>query len=168
MEIRQELPEHALGVREVNERAFNGSVEADLVERLRERRGATLSLVAVEAGRVVGHIFFSPVTLESKGQTSVGVGLGPMAVLPEFQRQGIGTKLVETGLAQCRSAGFDFIVVLGHPEYYPRFGFIPASRFGLRSEYDVSDEVFMAMELRPNGLAGCAGVVRYQPEFNSV
>ena len=91
-----------------------------------------------------------------------------MAVRPEFQKQGIGSQLIERGLEQCRAAGQACVVVLGHPEYYPRFGFVPASRYGIRCEYDVPDEVFMIIELRDGALEGCAGIVKYQPEFNEV
>jgi putative acetyltransferase len=88
--------------------------------------------------------------------------------LPGRQKQGIGSRLVEAGLDECRRAGFDVVVVLGHPEYYPRFGFRPASIFGLRSEYDVPDPVFMAMELTPGAAMGVQGLVRYHEAFARV
>lgn len=91
-----------------------------------------------------------------------------MAVLPEFQKRGIGTLLVEAGLAECRKAQYDFVVVLGHPEYYPRFGFVPASRYGIKCEYPVPDEVFMLIELRAGALQGRHGIVKYEPEFDEV
>jgi len=91
-----------------------------------------------------------------------------MSVIPERQNQRIGSLLVEEGLRRCREDGHRFAVVLGHPGFYPRFGFVPAGRFGIKSEYDVADEVFMVMELREGALRGCAGVVKYQPEFNEV
>ena len=93
------------------------------------------------------------------------MGLAPMAVLPGRQRQGIGSELVRAGLDECRRLGFGAIVVLGHAEYYPRFGFVPASKFGLKSEYDVPDDVFMALELIPGALRGRAGTIRYHPTF---
>jgi putative acetyltransferase len=96
------------------------------------------------------------------------VGLAPMAVLPERQRRGIGTRLVEAGLAQCRNIGYDGVVVLGHPTYYPRFGFVPASRFGLSGEYEAPDEAFMVLALRPGVIGKSQGIVRYQPEFHGV
>ncbi len=136
---------------------------------LRMRNKVTVSLVAEQDGRIVGHILFSPVTIVSTGTVFPAVGLAPMAVLPELQRQGIGSLLVENGLAECRRrAGHECIVVLGHPEYYPRFGFVPASEYGLKCEYDVPDEVFMAIEPRKGALLGRAGTVKYQPEFNEI
>jgi putative acetyltransferase len=88
-----------------------------------------------------------------------------MAVLPELQNQGIGSRLVREGLDECRRIGCDVVVVVGHPEYYPRFGFVPASQKGLCCEYPVPDEVFMALELKPGALANQEGLLRYRPEF---
>lgn len=93
------------------------------------------------------------------------MGLGPMAVAPAFQRRGIGSLLVRAGLQECASRGCDAVVVLGHPEFYPRFRFRPASAFQLRCEFDVPDEAFMALELRPGSIAR-GGLVRYRPEFH--
>ncbi len=168
--IRRERPEDHAAVRQINERAFEQPEEAELVDRLRSRGKAVLSLVAVRDGEIAGHILFSPVAIESSGEITTGaaLGLAPMAVLPELQRLGIGSRLVEAGLEQCRKAGHQGIVVLGHADYYPRFGFVPASRFGLTSEYDVPDEVFMALELRQGAFSGRSGKVRYQPEFAEV
>lgn len=167
--IRPEEPEDHAAVRRVNERAFEQPAEADLVDRLRSRGAATLSLVAVRNGEVVGHILFSPVTVESDDETrATALGLGPMAVEPGRQRTGIGSLLVEAGLERCREAGHPGVVVLGHAGYYPRFGFVPASRYGLSSEYDVPDEVFMALELREGAFSGDAAKVRYRPEFDDV
>jgi putative acetyltransferase len=168
MIIRPEKPEDVPAIRIVNERAFGGAAEADLVDALRRNGKATISLVAEDDGRVVGHILFSPVTIETSERELVGVGLAPMSVIPERQNQRIGSLLVEEGLRRCREDGHRFVVVLGHPNYYPRFGFVPAGRFGIKSEYDVADEVFMVMELREGALRGCAGMVKYQPEFNEV
>lgn len=127
-----------------------------------------ISLVAVEADQVIGHIFFSPVTIEGEGSTTSAMGLAPMAVLPEHQRRGVGSWLVREGLRECLRMGQTVVVVLGHPEYYPRFGFIPASRVGLRSEYDVPDEAFMVLELEAGALNGRRGLVKYGPEFSAV
>jgi putative acetyltransferase len=168
MIVRPEKPEDVPAIRIVNERAFGGAAEADLVDALRRNGKATISLVAEDDGRVVGHILFSPVTIEASERELVGVGLAPMSVIPERQNQRIGSLLVEEGLRRCREEGHRSVVVLGHPGYYPRFGFVPASRFGIKSEYDVADEVFMVMELQEGALSGCAGVVKYQPEFNEV
>ena len=169
--VRFEIPDDVPEIRRVNELAFGSPAEADLVETLRARGKATHSLVAVEDNRVVGHLLLSPVMIGPGGPVQgsfSALGLGPMAVLPEHQRRGIGSALITTALELCRSAGRDCVVVLGHAEYYPRFGFVPASRFGLRCEYDVPDEVFMAIELQDGALAGHNGIVRYQPEFDEV
>jgi putative acetyltransferase len=168
MIIRLEKPEDVPGIRIVNERAFGSSSEADIVDALRRNGKATISLVAEDEGRVVGHILFSPVTVETGERELAGLGLAPVAVLPEFQNRGVGSSLVEQGIERCREVGHSFVVVLGHPHYYPRFGFTPASRFGIKCEYDVADENFMAMELREGALQNQAGMARYQPEFNEV
>jgi len=168
MIVRPEKPEDIPEIRIVIEQAFGRPAEADLVDALRQNGKASISLVAEADGRIVGHIFFSPVTIQSKGTGLMGAGLAPLAIIPNRQNQRIGSMLVEHGLRRCREEGHKYVVVLGHPGYYPRFGFVPASRFGIKSEYDVADEVFMVMELREGALRGCAGVVKYQPEFNEV
>jgi putative acetyltransferase len=166
--VRRERPDDLAAVRQVHERAFGRRQEADLVDALRMRGKAVLSLVAVEDDRIVGHILFSRVTIDSGDRTSPAVGLAPMAVLPERQRRGIGSQLVTTGLVECRNAGYDCVVVLGHAAYYPRFGFVPASRYGLKSEYEVPDEAFMIWAIDERVLRDRAGLVRYQPEFRDV
>ena len=163
--IRTERADDISAVHRVNEIAFGRSDEAALVDGLRAVSDPQISLVAVVNVQVVGHIFFSPVSIESEDITSSALGLAPMAVLPEYQRQGIGSKLVLEGLKECQRIGYNVIVVLGHPQYYPRFGFAPARRSGLYSEYDVPDEVFMVVELKPEALRGLRGLVRYHPEF---
>ena len=165
--VRLETPEDIEAIRRVNRLAFGESGEADLVDSLRARGVATISLVAQQESLIVGHILFSPAAIEGDSGKQ-GLGLGPMAVLPEFQNRGIGSRLVRAGLDCCRDRGHTWVVVLGHATYYPRFGFIPASKFGLRCEYDVPDEVFMAIELREGALKGRGGLVKYQPEFNEV
>lgn len=165
--VRAESAEDISAVRRVNEMAFERKEEADLVDRLREAARPHISLVAESGARVVGHIFFSPVTLEAEAPTFAIMGLAPMAVLPEYQKQGIGSQLVREGLKECMRIGFYVVVVLGHPDYYPRFGFVPASRKGLRCEYPVPDEAFMVRELKPNALP-VGGLVKYRPEFGEV
>jgi len=166
--IRLETPEDSAAIRSVNEEAFGSSVEADLVEKLRSRQKYTLSLVAIDGDKVIGHVLFSPVTIGSGNTSFRALGLGPMAILPSYQKKGAGSQLVRAGLQECRRLGYEIVVVLGHAAYYPRFGFIPASTYGIKCEYDVPDEVFMALELRKGALSGRSGVVKYQPEFNEV
>jgi len=166
--IRAERPEDAYRVRHVNELAFAQPAEADLVERLRQACPDSLSLVA-EDDVVVGHILFTSVVVESAGRAVVGMGLAPMAVLPDRQRQGIGSQLVRRGLDILRERGCPFVVVIGHTEYYPRFGFEPASMHGLASQWEgVPDAAFMVLVLDLHAMAGVSGVAKYKGEFNEV
>jgi putative acetyltransferase len=169
--VRAEIVEDIPAVRQVNESAFGQPNEAALVDVLRAAAHPYISLVAEKDGQVVGHIFFSPVTIEAENEVedsaSLILGLAPMAVLPEYQKQGIGSQLVREGLRECLRIGCEAVVVLGHPEYYPRFGFAPASQKGLRCEYAVPDEAFMVAELKPDALSK-PGLVRYRPEFAAV
>src|ERR1051325_9351343 len=168
--IRKETPADVDRVRAVNEKAFGTTDEAVLVDRLREAGKAAVSLVATEEGDGIGHILFSPVTIEAgeseaNDHQPVAVGLAPMAVLPECQNRGVGSALVKTGIEECRRAGVEAVVVLGHPRYYPRVGFAAAVRYNLKSEFDVADDVFMVLELKEGVLRNRPGVVKYQPEF---
>jgi len=164
--IRHETPADHAAIREVNLAAFGQAIEADLVDRLRATAEDFVSLVAIDDGAVVGHIAFSRVVV-GDGASLVGSGLGPMAVLPERQRGGVGTQLVHAGLAMLRERGCPFVVVVGHPEYYPRFGFQPASGFGIRCQWDgIPDEVFMVWVLDATRMAGVTGVARYQQAFS--
>ena len=166
--IRPERTEDASRVRHVNELAFGQAAEADLVEKLRQACDDSLSLVA-EDGAIVGHILFTPVVVEQMGRYVFGMGLAPMAVLPDRQRQGIGSQLVRRGLDILRERGCPFVVVAGHPEYYPRFGFEPASKRGLASQWeDVPDAAFMVLVLDVHAMAGVSGVAKYREEFNEV
>ncbi|MEG4024628.1 N-acetyltransferase [Microcoleus sp. S13C4] len=127
---------------------------------------STFSFVAVQSDRIVGQIFFSPVAVEGKGSKNLSIlGLAPVAVLPNYQRQGIGTLLIREGLKECGRSGFQAVVVLGHQDFYSRFGFIPASRKSLKCEYDVPDEAFMVLELESGALEDCSGTVKYRSEF---
>jgi putative acetyltransferase len=167
MRIRPETEADRAAVRAVNEAAFETSAEADLVEALRARSVALVSLVAEVDGKIVGHILFSPVSLKEHAHLNVK-GLGPMAVMPDCQRKGVGSALVREGLACCKNLGSCAVVVVGHPEYYPRFGFAPASRYSLRSEYDVPDDVFMVAVLEDGALNSVSGLVRYDDAFAGV
>lgn len=164
MTIRPEQPDDRLAVRAVNTAAFPTPAEADLVDALREQARPLVSLVALDGAAIVGHILFSPVTL-SGHPALILMGLAPMAVAPTHQRRGIGSTLVRTGLEQCRKLGVGAVVVLGHPDYYPRFGFAPATRSGIGCEYEVPEEAFMALELQPNYLRSVSGVARYHEAF---
>lgn len=165
--VRAETPADQDAVRRVNQIAFGTDNEAKLIDALRENADPYLSFVAIENDQIVGHIFFSPVSIESESTMFTAMGLGPMAVLPDYQRQGIGSTLVEAGLNECRRIGHYIVVVVGHADYYPRFGFTPARGKGLQCEYDVPDDVFMVAELSPEALNGRQGRVRYHPEFKN-
>ena len=165
--IRDERSQDAPAIRAVLEAAFPEIVEADLVDRLRVACRDSVSLVALEDTRVVGHILFTPVTIEKPEGLIAGYGLAPMAVLPEFQRKGIGSALVHAGVERLRQSGCPFVVVVGHPEYYPRFGFGLASTHGIRCQWDgVPDDAFMVLILQPSIASCVAGLAKYRPEFD--
>ncbi len=167
MKIRTEVELDRNAIYALNRAAFESDAEADLVEALRLQADPHISLVAEEAGEIIGHIMFSPATLSSDSEIPV-IGLGPMAVLPGRQHQGIGSALVQAGLEACKKLGYQAVFVLGHPQYYPRFGFVLASRYDISSVYDVPDEVFMAFELVPGALVGKAGEMHYHPAFEGL
>jgi len=163
--VRPETSEDIDSVRHVNEQAFSQEEEAEIVAKLRDRAALTVSLVAVQENEIVGHIAFSPAAIESESLSFEAVVLAPMAVLPAYQKQGIGGQLIRTGLEECRSLGYEVVVVLGHPTYYPRFGFVPAKPKGITCEFEVPEEAFMVLELREGALRGRSGMVKFQPEF---
>jgi putative acetyltransferase len=165
MEVRVEKPEDREAIRQVNLAAFGRENEANLVDQLRGD-ASTFSFVAVEFDQIFGHIFFSPVTIAGECADDIQIlGLGPIAVLPDYWRQGIGSLLIVQSLKECDRLGFKAVVVLGSPAYYPRFGFVPAKEKRLRCEYAVPDEVFMVLELEQGALAECRGTVKYRSEF---
>jgi len=163
-EIRTERPDDIAAIREVNRRAFEQEQEGNIVDALRSNTASLLSLVATVDGFVVGHIIYSPASI--RGVT--GAALGPMSVAPDRQRQGIGSRLVETGNRMLRATGCPFIVVLGHAEFYPRFGFVPASTRGIACEWNVPDDVFMIAVLDEAKMSGVSGLTKYRDEFSTV
>ena len=167
MIIRKENKNDVSTVFEINTLAFETTAEAKLVDALREHVNPVISLVALIDEKLVGHIMFSPVILSDYLDIKI-IGLAPMAVLPVYQNNGIGSALVKQGLTECKQLGFEAVVVLGHPEYYPRFGFIPSTKFGFVSEYKVPDEVFMALELQKGALSGKSGIIKYHDLFNDL
>ena len=165
--VRQENLDEIAAVHAVNESAFGQPTEARIVDSIRAACPDVVSLVAVDGDKVVGHIFFSPVIVRGSNGIIQGMGLAPMAVLPERQRQGIGSMLVKAGIKAMRERNCPFIIVLGHPEYYPRFGFAPASHHGLSCQWDeVPDEAFMVLILDEAAMAGVSGTARYRDEFD--
>jgi putative acetyltransferase len=167
--IREERPGDIQAIRAVNEQAFGQPQEAKLVDKLRTSCNPLLSLVAEEKGRIVGHILFSPVTIDSWYGIVEGMGLAPVAVLPEYQKQGIGSRLVNQGLSTLRAKSCPFVIVLGHPDYYPHFGFEPASWYGIKSQWeDVPDDAFFILIMDKKAMEGVSGTVTYRDEFNGV
>ena len=164
--IRHEEVGDAAAIHAVNVAAFERRAEADLVDALRAAGRLLLSLVAEEEGTIVGHVAFSPVTIDGPAGRSLGIGLGPLAVLPPRQRQGFGSELVRRGISELAPRR-QTMVVLGNPRYYARFGFAPASRHGLDSEYNAGD-AFMVLAPTGEEAAIPAGRVRYAPEFAGV
>ncbi len=167
--IRQEMASDHEKVYEINRLAFNQENESKLIERIRESNNHVpeLSLIAEIDDKIVGHIFFSKITIVGDS-TYDSLALAPMAVTPEYQRKGIGSKLVAKGLEKGKELGFNSIIVLGHKDYYPKFGFQRASKWGIKCPFEVPDEVFMAIELTEKALDGKSGIVQYPDEFNDV
>lgn len=163
--IRDEQPGDVRCVHELNSLAFPTEAEANLVDALREEARPVISLVAVDNEALVGHIMFTPVEIGGSPSLKI-MGLAPMAVVPDQQGRGIGTQLVTNGLEHCEDMDVEAVVVLGHPAYYPRFGFVPASTRGIDSEYGVPDEAFMILELKSGSLAGIEGTVHYHEVFD--
>jgi putative acetyltransferase len=163
--VRPETPGDHSAVAEINEQAFEGPVEATIVARLRNAAGS-VSLVAAVDGTVVGHLLLSRVVIEDAARPCALAALGPMAVAPDRQRSGVGGALVREAIGAARRHGYDGLVLVGHPEYYPRLGFQPGSTWGLRCEFDVPDDVFMAMALEPGALDGVGGLIRFDAAFH--
>jgi putative acetyltransferase len=165
MLVREETPADFDAIREINRLAFGGEAEGQLIDRLRADGDVVLSLVAQIDGEVVGHILFSKLQSQTKGRAIKAVALAPMAVTPEFQERGIGTALIERGHALLRERGYTVVVVLGHPDYYPRFGFTSAKGQALKSPYSELGEAYMALELVPGALEGVTGTITYADAF---
>jgi putative acetyltransferase len=163
--IRKEIPGDIAAIYHVNEQAFGQKIEPDLIDKLRNRGVLTLSLVAVKDDKIIGHVAFSPVTIESGSSSFEAITLAPVAVLPAYQKQGVGGKLIKAGIEECRKLKCGIMVVLGHPDYYPRFGFTRADLRGIGCEYEAPPEAFMILELQKGALAGRTGIVKFQPEF---
>ena len=166
--LRDERAEDTEAIAAVLDAAFGGEEESRLVSALRAEGSLAISQVAELDGRVVAHIGFSPVRVVRASGEARGLALAPMAVLPEHQGSGIGSSLVVSSLGVARELGVGWVVVLGHPEYYPRFGFERAAGFGLRCRWEVPQEHYMALELEPGSLVGVAGEVLYAAAFDAL
>ena len=166
--IREETAADGWCVDRIQEGAFGRPGEAALVRALRAAVWPRLSLVGELRGEVVGHIFFSPVSIEGIAPSPPAGGLAPLAVSPHAQRRGVGSALVRAGLRACIPVGWRAVFVLGSPAYYARFGFVSAPALGLRYGSEELDLAFQVIELVPGSLSGCGGLVRYHPAFASV
>ena len=166
--IRKETEKDYEDIKSVNDKAFGQENEGKIVENLRknENYSSDLSLVAEIDNKIVGHILFFPIKIISQENEYETLSLAPMSVLPNYQKMGIGSKLIEYGIKAAKKAGYGSIIVVGHPDYYPRFGFAPASTFGIKLPFEVPDNAFMALELLPNSLKGKQGTVKYPKEYN--
>lgn len=165
LNIRPETDADLTTVYHVNAQGFGREKEAEFVNHLRDHRGITLSLVAEYNGLLVGHALFSPVRIEPNGSVFNSVALAPLAILPEYQRQGIGSRLVQEGIEKIRFLGHDIIFLVGHPKYYPRFGFVKAKTRGFHCEFDVPDEAWMLLETVNNSYEKLERTVYSRPEF---
>lgn len=164
--IRGERPDDADAIREILVAAFGGEAEARLVDRLRATGKIACALVAEEKGRVLGYVVFS--TIAAGENQAPAMALAPIAVMPAFQRLGIGSALASAGLERLRQERVQRVLVVGDPAYYARFGFVPASRFGLKCPFPAPEDAFMAIELQPGAFNGVSGMVRYGHEFDDL
>lgn len=167
VEIRKETAADQASVFEVNKLAFGQDNEARFVDAIRcsDSYVQDLSLVAEKDGEIVGHILFTIQPIAGKDGDFTALMLAPVAVKPGYQRQGIGSKLLTEGLKACKEKGYTAVIVVGHPEYYPKFGFREARALGIEASFPVPDEAFMALELVPGSLKDVSGTIALAPEF---
>jgi len=168
MNIRIEIPSDSEIINSIISCAFETDAEANLVERLRRTADPFWSIVAEVGGALVGHVLLTSVTLEDAPDGMRLMGLAPLAVLPNHQKQGVGAALMEAAINKCRSEGVAAIVLLGNPAYYGRFGFVMSEGYGIKSIYDVPPEYFMILPLLEEGLHGVAGTVHYHSSFDGL
>jgi putative acetyltransferase len=168
--IRQEIPADIPAIFEVNYQAFAHYDEARLVNALRDNGifNPELSLVAIHGERIIGHIMFPPITIESLHKVTPAIALSPLVVHPDYQCTGVGAALIEEGLKVCRTLGHRIVIVIGHPGYYPRYGFRSARENGIVAPFTVADDVFMVLALDPGALDGIQGTVKYPEAFDTL
>jgi len=163
--IRDRVPADDEAIRHLNDQAFGGRSESSLIDALRATDLAAVELVAVESGGILGHILFSRLDLVVDERPVRSLALAPMSVSPARQRAGIGRDLARNGIERARDKGWEAVIVLGHPGFYPRFGFSAAAARALEAPF--SGEAFMALALKPGALDGRAGRVIYPPAFGA-
>jgi putative acetyltransferase len=167
LKTRREIPADGAAIRAIHLLAFGTSKEANLVDRLRNNSASTLSMVAEHEGAIVGHVLLSPVLLGQGATQLQGLGLAPVGVLPHLQKQGIGSQLIRDALDKIRADGWPFVVVLGAPDYYRRFGFLAASDFGAQCTWSGMADAFMLLPLDAARVGKSAGLARYREEFDA-
>jgi len=167
IQIREERESDYNEIKKINDLAFGQKNEGKMVEALRKTSdyNSKLSLVAETKDNIVGHILFYPIKIKNEKQEFTVLSLAPMAVHPNHQNKGIGVKLVERGIEIARESNYNAVIVVGHPKYYPRFGFKPASNWGIKLPFEVPDEAFLALELKENALKNFNGLVDYPKEY---
>ena len=150
--------------------AFNGDGEARLVEKLRRTPIyiPELSLVAKYRNAIIGHILFYPIKINTCRKKCNSLALAPVSVIPSFQNRKVGSRLIKEGLEKAQKLGFKSVIVVGHPEYYPRFGFEKASKYGISAPFHVPDNALFAIELQKDGLKNCSGIIEYPSEYNEI
>jgi len=165
--IRNETKKDYDQIRKINDLAFKQENEGKMVDALRKTTDFNylLSLVAEIKGEIVGHILFYPLKIKNKNEEHTVLSLAPIAVHPKYQNKGIGSKLVKRGLEIAKDNGFDAVIVIGHPNYYPRFGFTPAKNWNIKLPFNAPDDVFLAIELKKDSLKNCSGTVEFTKEF---
>lgn len=170
IKIRAEKAEDYTVIDEINSSAFKGESEGKLIRAIRESEWFVpeLSLIAEWHEEVVGHILFSEVMIQTENKQVPTLALAPMAVSPRHQKQGIGSLLVQQGLEKAQQFGYEHVVVLGHPNFYPKFGFVSSVSKGIEPPFPVPEEVFMVLELKERSLEGIRGKVAYPPAFSAV
>lgn len=171
IEIRKEIESDFTAVHEVIAAAFGQQNEANLVHllRLNDAFIPELSLVAIQHNKIVGHVLFTEIKIiDDKGAVFKSIALAPVSVAPDWQKQGIGIRLIRAGLDIAKEMGYQSVIVLGHEHYYPKFGFVPAAKWQIKPPFEVPVNVFMALELRDFGLSGVSGIVQYPQEFEQV
>ena len=166
--IRPEQPDDTDEIYELNQLVFEQDNEARLVDHVRHGPHfiPELSLVAYSNDKLIGYILFSHITIANGEFRHQSLGLTSMVVNPEYQKRGIGAKLITHGLQRASDLGFTDVFVFGHEFYFPKFGFIPAAKWNIRPPFDVPAEVFMALELVPNALSNVSGIVEFPIEFS--
>lgn len=172
LEFRREQDSDKNEVFRINQDAFQRNDEAELVDKLRKNNqfNPSLSFVALMDNKLVGYLLFTPIKINysSNSKSISSLALAPVSILTEYQKQGIGSQLIEYGINQLRSQGFSSIIVLGHEHFYPKFGFVPAKQYHIRASFPLTNEnCFMALELEPHAfpLNNEEGIVQYLPEF---